>query len=79
LLVLTKKQGKSYIFFYQDLSCKNVRKTPKNHQEVMKIYFGIFVKSFDAQEVQGARSSGATSKKKPKTTKPAKRTQAQGL
>jgi len=64
LLVLIKKQGKSYKNLSRFIMQKMLRKTPKNHQEVMKINFGIFVKSFDAQEVQEARSSGANSKKK---------------
>jgi hypothetical protein len=38
----------------------------------MKIYFGIFVKSFDAQEVQEAMSSGATSEKNQKNDKTSK-------
>jgi hypothetical protein len=63
LPILTKNKEKAIYIFYQDLLCKNVRKTPKNHQEIIEIYFGIFVKGFDAQEVQEAKSSGATSRK----------------
>jgi hypothetical protein len=66
LLVLIKKQGKSYKNLSRFIMQKMLRKTPKNHQEVMKINFGIFVKIFDAQEVQEARSSGAISEKKAK-------------
>jgi hypothetical protein len=66
LLVLIKKQGKSYKNLSRFIMQKMLRKTPKNHQEVMKINFGIFVKIFDAQEVQEARSSSAISEKKAK-------------
>jgi hypothetical protein len=43
--------------------CKGVRKNTQKHQEIMEKYFGIFVKDFDAQEVQEAKSSGVINKK----------------
>ena len=79
LLILTKtREKKPYIFFVKIYHAKILEKTPKNHQEIIEMYFGIFVKGFDAQEVQEAKSRGVISKKEAKNEKKQQeRTQAQ--